>query len=155
MKTNQTRAALVSIALAMFFCSAFPILGATATALASATVLGPAGDDTANGAVTLSRMPGEETLSLLSAPGRTERSTIGHFRVGGGVDATFSVALPQTVVIRGHGSAIEISGFRAAGAGRLGPDGTSTVAVGADLGIPAGQRPGEYTGSFPITIVYN
>ena len=154
MKTIQTRAALVSTALAMFFCSAFPILGATATALASATVLGPAGDDTASGAVTLSRIPGED-LVLLSSPGRNQNSTIGHFRVGGGIHASFSVALPQTIVLRGRGSAIEVSGFRAAGAGRLGPDGTSTVAVGADLGIPAGQRPGEYAGNFPITIVYN
>jgi hypothetical protein len=155
MKTSQTRAALVSIAAVMFFCSAFPIFGATATALASATVLGPAGDDTASGAVTLSRVPGEETLLLPSAPGRTQPSTIGHFRVGGGSHASFSVALPQTVVLQGRGSAIEVSGFHAAGGGRLGSDGTSTVAVGADLAIPAGQRPGEYAGTFPITIVYN
>jgi hypothetical protein len=129
---------------------------ASATALVSATVLGPAGESTASGAVTLSRV-GVATAPLeISRPSRRS-STFGSFRVGGGSSATFAVALPERAVVRSTASELEVSGLAAAGTrgGVLSSDGSSLVSVGGEVRVTASQAPGRYEGSFPVTIAYN
>lgn len=160
MKTTRLTA-VFALAAGMILSALAPSVAtaATATALVSATVLGPAGDETANGAVTLSRIA--ETVSPVELPGsgRSQSPTLARFRVGGGSNATFAVSLPDTLVVSGRGtqsgSGFQVNNFRAAGAGRLGSDGTSTIAIAADVRVPAGQAPGAYAGSFPVTIAYN
>ncbi len=155
MKLATSHTALIFAAFGVLFCAASAATAATATALVSATVLGPAGEETASGAVTLSRISGEAVTVDLSQPGGSDSPTLARFRVGGGLNSTFAVALPETAVVRGHGTELEVTGFRAAGERRLGSNGSSTIAVGADLRIPAGQLSGSYAGSFPVTIAYN
>ncbi|MEO8431437.1 MAG: DUF4402 domain-containing protein [Acidobacteriota bacterium] len=159
MKTIRYPAALL-LAVAGLFSAAPVAKGATASAVVSATVLGPAGEETASGAVTLSRIAGRTSdIELPSAGGHTS-PVLARFRVGGGSNATFAVSLPETVVLRGRGSELdgrnlEISGFRAAGAGRLDSAGKTTISIGADVRVPAGLVRGDYAGSFPVTIAYD
>jgi hypothetical protein len=129
---------------------------ATATAVVSATVLGPAGEETANGAVTVSRVAETSASGSLDLPrGGRGFSTIDRFRVGGGTNASFAITLPATAVVRNESAQLEVSGFRAAGNRVLGPDGTSIVSVGADVRVPPGQAPGRYAGSYTVTIAYD
>lgn len=130
---------------------------ASATALVSVRILGHADQDVAQGAVTLSKVPssGFEGIEVPRS-GRVVEKTISSFRVGGGRNATFAVALPETVAVHNGGSVLSVGGFRTSGSsGRLGDDGNSTIGVGAEVRVPAGQQPGQYAGSFPITIAYN
>ena len=158
MKTRTQLAALAFAAAAVLF-AAPAAFAASATALVSATVLGPAGEETASGAVTLSRVAAASDIELARA-GRSDTSALARFRVSGGSNATFAVSLPETVVVKGHGSNLEgshlqVTGFRAANSGRLGSDGTTTIAVGAQVQVEAGQAAGVYTGNFPVTVAYN
>ena len=148
----------LGFAAAILLWSVCPDAGAaTATAVVSATVLGPAGEETASGAVTLSRIAGTgfDVARPLSIAGRSESPVLARFRVGGGSSAVFSVSLPESVHLHNRVSAFEVSGFRAAGAGRLDSSGASTIAIGADVCVPAGQIAGTYAGTFPVTISYN
>jgi hypothetical protein len=159
MRTRSRARTAVFVALTA---SAFPgarILSAesaTATVFVSATVLGPAGEQTALGAVTISRLAGESELVELSRPGAAA-STLARFRVVGGTNAAFTIGLPERVVVRGERSELAVTGFRASGAKSRALDGAGAgvLSVGADVRIPAGQAPGRYSGSYAVTIAYN
>lgn len=155
MKSVRHPAALVFAAATLLWPVSTAASAATATASVSATVLGPAGEETASGAVTLSRIGGTSSDVALPTAGRSETAVLARFRIGGGSSAVFAVSLPETVHLRNRASEIEVSGFRAAGARRLDSSGASTIAVGASVRVPAGQTPGSYAGTFPITISYN
>ncbi len=159
-KTVQHSVAFALAAASLVFSAASVATAGTATAIVSATVLGPAGEETASGAVTLSRIAGSVSEVELPRAGRSESPVLARFRVGGGSNATFAVSLPASVLVHGRGSELdvrklEVSGFSAAGAGRLDSDGRSTISIGGDVRVPVGQVPGNYAGSFPVTIAYN
>jgi hypothetical protein len=122
-----------------------PPESATASAFVSATVLGPAGADTAAGAVTLSRIAAADRAG----------STLLRLRVGGGANASFGIALPETVVVRGGRNVVEIRGLRGGGVGRLNADGAAVVSIEGDLRIPAGEPPAEYAARIPVILAYD
>ncbi|MDQ2971253.1 MAG: DUF4402 domain-containing protein, partial [Acidobacteriota bacterium] len=78
------------------------------------------------------------------------------FRVGGGHDAVYTVALPEAVTVKSGDSEIRVSRFRANGTtGRLAADGTAVIAVEASVAVPASQSSGSYAGSYAVTIAYD
>jgi len=153
---TRVRAAGVALWATASLVSAGAPPGATATALVSARVLGPAGEETGSGAVTISRIAGGSAPLEFSRPGRAA-STLARFRVGGGANAAFAIALPETAVVRGERGELAITGLRATSArGRaLDAGGSGIVSVGADVRVPPGIAPGRYEGSYPITIAYD
>lgn len=151
-----------SLALAggMLLAISFEARAGSATAMVSATVLGPAETEIASGAVTVSKISdsGFGQIDAVNAGplGRSGPRQLSAFRVGGGFNASYAVALPQSVEVRNGSAVIEVSGFRTEGsAARLASDGTSTFGVGASVQIPAGQAKGTYTGTYPVTIAYD
>jgi uncharacterized protein DUF4402 len=135
------------------------LVAASATALVSATVLGPAETEIASGAVTVSKISQSDQIEVAGSghsEARRDARNLSTYRVGGGFHASYAVTLPETVMVKSAGAEIAVSGFRATGgAGRLASDGTGTFGVSASVAIPAGQAPGTYTGSYPVTISYN
>ncbi len=159
----QTRFRTFAIAAAAALLLAAPcrLQAASATALVSATVLGPAETEIASGAVTVSRVSNSDSERIEVAPAgrsetRREARALATFRVGGGHNASYAVALPERVTVKSGAAALNVSGFRTnSGTGQLASDGTATFAVGASVIVPSGQAPGVYSGSYPVTIAYN
>jgi len=132
------------------------LLGATAVARVSAHVLGHADADVASGAVTVTKVSDLDFSRI--EPSRAGAATMGlsAFRVGGGHNAVYTVALPEAVTVKSGASEIRVSRFRANGTtGRLAADGTAVIAVEAGVTVPAGQSSGTYTGSYAVTIAYD
>lgn len=147
------------------FLLSFPLFGATATALVTVRVLGHADDNVAAGAVTVSRISSSSSdVAVLGVTSSSKRNggslpALSSFRIGGGRNATFAVALPSAVTVRGESGELSVTGFHADGhaaqATRLSAEGTAIVKIGASVSIPAGQAAGRYEGSYPVTIAYN
>ncbi|MDQ2979626.1 MAG: DUF4402 domain-containing protein [Acidobacteriota bacterium] len=132
------------------------LLGATAVARVSAHVLGHADADVASGAVTVTKVSDLDSSRI--EPSRNGAATMGlsTFRVGGGHDAVYTVALPEAVTVKSGDSEIRVSRFRANGTtGRLAADGTAVIAVEASVAVPASQSSGSYAGSYAVTIAYD
>ena len=132
------------------------LLAATAVARVSARVLGHADTDVASGAVTVTKVSDLDSSRI--EPSRTGAATVGlsAFRVGGGHDAVYTVALPEVVTVKSGASEISVSRFRASGTtGRFAPDGTAVIAIEASVAVPAGQSSGNYMGSYAVTIAYD
>jgi len=144
--------------LAMAFAS-FPLKAVSATALVTVRILGHADAEVAQGAVTITKLSdsGFDAVPPVrgAGPSRADR-TISTFRVGGGQNATFAVALPDSVTVSNGRAEMAVSGFRTnAGSRRFASDGTATVGIDASVSIPAGQAAGQYFGSYPVTIAYD
>jgi len=159
---RRTRLQTEIKALAIATCAAVLLLvptstlrAATATALVSATVLGPAETEIASGAVTVSKVSESSGIEIARSGERRDPRTLSTFRIGGGFNATYAVALPETVTVKSGSGEFSVSGFRTSGVGRLASDGTASFEIGAALTVPAGQASGTYTGSYPVTIAYN
>ena len=159
---RQTRLQTEIKALAIAACAAFLLLvpmstlrAATATALVSATVLGPAETEIASGAVTVSKVSESSGIEIARAGERRNPNTLSTFRIGGGFHASYAVALPETVTVKNGNGEFSVSGFRTSGVGRLASDGTASFEIGAAVTVPAGQASGTYTGNYPVTIAYN
>jgi hypothetical protein len=155
----------VAFAIVSFLLS-FPLFGATATALVTVRVLGHADDNVAVGAVTVSRISSSSSdVAVLGVAPSSKRDgasslpALSSFRIGGGRNATFAVALPSAVTVSGESGELSVTGFhadaQAAQATRLSAEGTAIVKIGASVSIPAGQAAGRYEGSYPVTIAYN
>jgi hypothetical protein len=161
--TNLTRRpAHPSLAIAAFLAGwiAVPAVlsGATATALVSATVLGPAQTDIASGAVSMSRAGDLEFDSVASFASRNlavASRTKAIYRLQGGQHADYRVQVPERVLLFNGPSSIP-AGFHT-GSRPFGLDGNgaATVSLGATVAIPAGQAPGTYRGSYPLTVAYD
>ena len=117
----------------------------TATAVVSATVLGPGGDDVAAGAVTLSR--------IAAADGATP--TLLRLRLGGAANASFGITVPERVVVRGGKSAVRIGSLRGAGVGRLNSNGAAVVSIEGELRILTSDPPADYAVSIPVILAYD
>ncbi len=160
--TSRTSSALPLTFAAFAICLSLSAvsLGANATALVSATVLGSAETEIASGAVSMTRLSDLDFGSIpvsrsdtLRVPTRSPAA----YRLQGGYDASYCITLPATVSATNGTSRIEISGFRARSgrAGHLASDGTGTFVVGASATISPGQIPGTYLGSFAVIVAYD
>ncbi len=165
MGPTQRRAGLatstVIAAAAMLWMPSHAVQAASATALVSATVLGPAETEIASGAVTVSELSEREVSTFEPSPSRrleahNDIRGLAAFRVGGGFHAAYAVTLPETVAVQGQTGELKVSAFRVnAGTGRLAADGTGMFVVGASVSIPPQQAAGAYSGKYPVTVAYN
>ncbi|AEG91846.1 DUF4402 domain-containing protein [Ramlibacter tataouinensis] len=82
------------------------------------------------------------------------------FSLAGEPHAAYSIGLPadgSVVLTNAAGHTMPVQSFFSSpsGSGQLGPGGTQTMSVGASLGVAAGQRVGNYSGSFQVFLNYN
>jgi hypothetical protein len=162
--TKQGRSRTMAIATMAALTAAFLVapsrlMAGSATALVSATVLGPAETEIASGAVTVSQLSESDRIDVIASGGsqtRLEARSLSTFRIGGGFHSSYAVTLPETVTAKNGGAELAISGFHTtSGADRLASDGTASFGVAASMTIPGGQTPGTYTGSYSVTVAYN
>jgi len=81
------------------------------------------------------------------------------FLITGTPGATYTITLPSdgTVVLSSGASTMAVNTFTSTPSGAnipLGGGGTQTISVGATLTVSAAQAPGNYTGSFNVTVDY-
>lgn len=82
------------------------------------------------------------------------------FTVSGDANATYTIQLPGNdfVKLSGPGGDMfinEFTGSPSGAAGQLSAGGSQSLSVGGTLSIASGQSPGEYSGSFSVTVDYN
>jgi hypothetical protein len=82
------------------------------------------------------------------------------FTVKGNAGNTYSILLPTSITISETGGAtMTVDNFTSSpdetAGGIIASNGTQTLSVGATLNVGADQTPGEYTGSFDVTVSYN
>lgn len=82
------------------------------------------------------------------------------FTVSGDANATYTIQLPANdfVKLSGPGGDMLINDFVSSpsgAGGQLSAGGSQTLLVGATLNVASGQVPGEYSGSFSVTVDYN
>jgi len=79
------------------------------------------------------------------------------FTVGGDPLAAFSVTLPGPTTMTSGGDGMTVDAFTSdpSGAGQLDALGNQTLTIGATLNVGANQAPGDYSGSFSVTVAYN
>lgn len=88
----------------------------------------------------------------------TESVSSAKFTVTGEVDATYTVSFENDVKLTGTGNAMDVDQFTTDLAnnndGAL-TNGSQVFYVGADLTVGGSQAPGDYTGTFDVTVAYN
>jgi len=79
------------------------------------------------------------------------------FSIVGYPTATFSIALPASIVLDNGGYQMTVSDFVSSlgATSTLDAAGAASLSVGATLNVNANQEPGLYTGSFDVTVAYN
>lgn len=78
------------------------------------------------------------------------------FAVNGEGGQTFSVSVPPTFEMKTSGATIAVTtSHTAAGSERLSSAGASSFKVGGSFPITQDTRPGNYTGSFTVSVQYN
>ena len=82
------------------------------------------------------------------------------FTVSGDANATYTIQLPGNdfVKLSGPGGDMfinEFTGSPSGAAGQLSAGGSQSLLVGGTLSIASGQAPGQYAGSFSVTVDYN
>jgi hypothetical protein len=110
----------------------------------------------------------DKTVILSTAGVRSGTATFGpgggaaaSFDVTGDANATFSITLPgdSDVTIVDGTNNMTVTLFNSAAAagtqGTLSGTGTQTLLVGAQLNVAANQVPGNYSGTFNVTVAYN
>jgi hypothetical protein len=109
-----------------------------------------------NGIVTL--FPNGTMLPTGVAAHNPAGATPARYSLTGVPLAQISIGLPSIAYLNnGNGGQIIISDFSAENGitQQLGTDGTLNFRLGATVYVPALQRPGIYTGSFDVTVLYN
>lgn len=76
------------------------------------------------------------------------------FSVTGAPGATYSIALPGSVVITKGSESMTVSDFSCTAPGNL-VGGSATLRVGATLTVPANQPSGRYEGSYNVVVNYD
>ncbi|MDQ2736172.1 MAG: DUF4402 domain-containing protein [Pseudomonadota bacterium] len=79
------------------------------------------------------------------------------FRVSGTSNATYTITLPvdHTVMLADGGNTMGLNGFISIPpTGTLSGSGLQTILVGATLAVGNAQAPGNYTGTFSVTVNY-
>lgn len=164
----------LALILTGFSANSFGQVSATATSSASATILatltiendvplnfgtiGPHATEAKTVVVTNAGATTGSTATLYSSLGAP--AAAGEFSITGTPNATFGITYPSaTVNLSGPGTAMTI--LSASWSGDLGTSstldasGNKTLNVGATLNVGIAQTPGDYTGSYDITIAYN
>ena len=82
------------------------------------------------------------------------------FTVSGDANATYTILLPGNdfVKLSGPGGDMFINDFTGSpsgAAGQLSAGGSQSLSVGGTLNVASGQPPGQYAGSFSVTVDYN
>jgi hypothetical protein len=86
--------------------------------------------------------------------------TAAAFTVSGNASATYTIQLPGNdfVKLSGPGGDMfinEFTGSPSGAGGQLSAGGSQNLSVGGTLNVASGQSPGEYAGSFSVTVDYN
>jgi hypothetical protein len=172
MKTMKKSILLVFVMLA-FVASTFAqteIATATATIVTTLTITNT--NNLAFGDIAVDATGGDVNISAALAPVRTTTApthvtliTTGthpissaDFAVAGLTGSTYDITLPTdgTVTLTGGGPAMPVNGFQSSvGATGSLVTGTETFYVGATLTVAGGQTPGNYTGTFDVSVNYN
>jgi Domain of unknown function (DUF4402) len=113
-----------------------------ATATPGTVTVTPAGTRSASGGVALGNGLGVSAAS---------------FEVTGEPNTSYSITLPSAVTLSAGASSMTADNFTSStgGSGLLGPGGTQSFSVGADLHVGASQPAASYTGTYAVSIVYN
>ena len=141
------------------------VLAATDTGTASAQIVTPIAitntTDLFFGSIVAD--PAGDTISLDTANNATITntsvitgiSTSGSFDVTGTTGAVYTVTLPGPTLISSGGNNMTVNNFsHDGGATPTIAAGGSTLNIGADLTIAAGQAQGVYTGTYTVTVEY-
>ncbi len=119
---------------------------AVSPAMGGMVVLDPASNRTTGGA-------GGVTLPVTAGS-----VSAASFTVAGAASYSYSITLPVSAVNLSSGSNnMNVTNFTSSPAytGVLGPGGTQTLTVGATLNIAAGQTPGIYPATSPLSVTIN
>jgi spore coat protein U-like protein len=173
MKNNIT----ALFCLLLLLCSGSKATAATSEATATATIMPsitsskntetPTNGDLAFGVI----VPGESSGTVIIAPsssGRTHdggvqlvSSTYGaaSFIISGASNTVYTVTLPDTNTINiSSGNNLmtvhSLTVFPPPGSTKLGSDGHAAFNVGGKLEVAANQPPGNYSGTFHVTVAY-
>lgn len=90
----------------------------------------------------------------------SSEGTAAQFTVSGDPNATYTIQLPGNdfVKLTGPGADMGINDFVSSPSGtggQLSATGSQTLSVGGTLSVGSGQTPGDYSGSFTVTVNYN
>jgi spore coat protein U-like protein len=157
MKTSKLLAAVLQPALGASLLLLLPGLllpsrvasAATATASIGVTILGRADEAVAAGAVSVA------SLRPIVLGGSAQVTAT--LRLEGARNAAFSVTVPDVARATGDGLEIVVrpSAPGVGSTGRLSPEGSREIEIGARVDPGRAPAPGRYSGTFPVTVAYN
>jgi hypothetical protein len=113
------------------------------------------------GTITVWPTGGYSTTGELGADIAIAQSTVpaaASFTVTGNPGAIFAASGVSQVTISNGSAKMTLNQFTINGSfsgGQIAANGTATFYIGGTLTVTAGQAPGTYTGTFPITVTYN
>lgn len=111
------------------------------------------------GTVTVSALGGRLKSGSVILVNQGGTASAAQFTISGTPGAAFAITLPAdgTVLLGdGSGATLALNGFTSspAGSGLLPGGGSQTISVGATLSVGGQQTPGNYSGSFNVTVNY-
>jgi len=113
-------------------------------------IAGPAG-----GGITIDPDGGQYPNSVVVLPGGYSNA---QFAVSGVPNSSYSIVLPVSAIVSNGDSAYDLVAVDftslPSGTGTLSADGTQTLGVGATMHITHAQVPGNYSGTFDVTVMY-
>lgn len=112
---------------------------------------------TTGGTVTLTAASDEASYSNTASVIASSTESRAHFNVAGEANATYGITLPSNATLtRTDGSETMIVSNFVTGTltGNTLTDGEDDFYVGAKLTVEGNQVPGQYTGSFDVTVTY-
>lgn len=115
-------------------------------------ILPPAAGDI----ITIHQSTGTPTISTSSGNSvLTGSFAQGEFDVTGTANSTATIQVSTSTTITGPGDPMTVDNFAVnRSAPFLGPTGTTPITIGARLNINENQTPGNYTGSYSVTVAY-
>lgn len=110
------------------------------------------------GTVTISaagaRSAGGGVVLVSSGPG-----AVAQFTVSGDANAGYAITLPANgeVSLTSGANSMAVNNFvsNPASTGQIGGGGSQTLMIGATLSVGNSQPPGNYSGTFNVTVIYN
>ncbi len=162
---------LIFIAILMFAFTAATFAQVSATATASATIVGPIGItntadmnfgnvavSTVAGTVVLTPAGVRSTTGGCTLPAITGTVAAGAFNVTGAANYTYAITLPAaatTITSGGNTMTVDTWTSTPSGTGTLGAGGSQALTVGATLNVAGSQAAGTYVSGTPFTVTVN
>jgi hypothetical protein len=109
------------------------------------------------GSITVAPGGGRTATGGVVTVGQSASYASGSFRVSGTASATYTITLPDnnTVTLTDGTHTMALNGFASnPPTGTLSGGGMQLIQVGATLTVGSGQPPGNYTGTFNVTVNY-